>query len=131
MNKRKRKKFTKEQKQWAIEQYVSGALSAEEIATQLDTEAQAIYRWKVLHDEKKKGIRLTEIAENLSPVETQKRVSELEQEVEEYKKMLAEQVLMVELLKKLQNLPPSQRENELAGLIRTSKLLALKRGPVK
>jgi len=131
MTKRNRKTFTKEQKLWAVEQYISGALSAEEIATQLDTETQYIYRWKVAHEEKLKGIRLVEISESFTPAETNKRVTELEQEVEEYKKKLAEQVLMVDLLKKLQNLPPSQRESELAGLIRTSRLSALKKGPVK
>lgn len=131
MTKRNRRTFTKEQKQWAVDNYISGGMSAEEIALQLETQVQYIYRWKVAHEEKQKGIRLEEISQNFTTDEAKKRVSELENEVEQYKRKLAEQVLMVDLLKKLQNLPPSQRESELAGLIRTSKLSDLKKGPVK
>jgi len=60
-----------------------------------------------------------------------KRIIELELEIEEYKKKLAEQVLITELLKKLGPSKNSVLESELTGLIRTSNQLDQKRKRVK
>ena len=131
MSKRNRRTFTKEQKDWAIDQYTSEAMSAEEIAAHLETDVSYIYRWKTLADEKRKGLRISELQEDGNSADKARRLFELELEVEEYKKKLAEQVLISDLLKKLLHLPISQRESELASLIKTTKSLKRKKGPVK
>lgn len=130
MKKKTRKRFTQQQKDEALEDYHSGVRSAQQIAEDLNTDVQSIYRWKVARDEKAKGTRIDElIDEGNSPVQA-KRILELEQEIEEYKKKLAEQVLINDLLKKLQ-CGNSQPESELTGLIRTTKKSDRKKRRVK
>ena len=54
---RNRKKFTKEQKDWAIDEFIAGSLTVDQIAEQLDCEPQYIYRWKVQREERQKDRR--------------------------------------------------------------------------
>ena len=83
MSKRNRRTFTKEQKDWAIDQYTSEAMSAEEIAAHLETDVSYIYRWKTLADEKRKGLRISELQEDGNSADKARRLFELELEVEE------------------------------------------------
>lgn len=126
-----RRKFTKEQKDQAIDDYLSGARSAQQIAADLETDVQAIYRWKTVREEKEKGARFDELIEEGNSYGQAKKIVELEAEIEEYKKKLAEQVIINDLLKKLQTSKNSQPESELTGLIKTTKKLNQKRKPVK
>ena len=119
MTKKTRKKFTQQQKDWAVEQYLSGALSAEQIAAKLGADVQYIYRWKILKEERAKGLRIDELVSDGRSLTDAKKIFELEQEVEQYKKKLAEQVLINDLLKKLPGNEIYQSESELTGLIRT------------
>lgn len=131
MVKRSRKKFSKEQKEKAIDDYISGKKSAQEIAIDFETDAQAVYRWKTAREEKIKGARFDELINEGSTFAQAKKIIELELEIEEYKKKLAQEVLINELLKKLGPSKNLARENELTGLIRTSHQLDLKNKRVK
>lgn len=126
-----RRKFTKEQKDQAIDDYLSGDRSAQQIAADLDTDVQAIYRWKTAREEKQKGARFEELIEEGNSYGQAKKIMELEAEIEEYKKKLAEQVIINDLLKKLQTSKSSQPESELTGLIKTMNGSAQKRKPRK
>lgn len=122
-----RKKFTKEQKDQAVKDYISGVKTANELANELDTEAQSIYRWKAAHTEKQKGIRLNEIIDEGHTREQAKKIQQLEQQNELFKAKLAEQSIIIDLLKKLQTPSNFQPESELNGLIETTKKSAQKR----
>lgn len=127
MTKRNRKTFTKEQKDWAVDEFIAGSLSVDQIAEELGTNPQYIYRWKVQKEEKLKGLRVDELTSKGNSLQDAQRIFELELEVDAYKKKLAEQVLIGDLLKKLLKYPISQRENELTGLLKTIKSQELKR----
>ena len=61
MAKRTRKKFTEQEKRQAVADYVSETRTAQQIANELGTDIQAIYRWRTFYDEQKKGIKLSEL----------------------------------------------------------------------
>lgn len=126
---KKRRKFTKEQRDQAVDDYVSGARSANQIAKDLDTDVQNIYRWKTMREEKAKGVRIDELMEEGRDRQSAEIILNLELEKDEYKKKLAEQIVMVDLLKKIHY--PSQQESELTGLIRTTRKSGRKGGRAK
>jgi transposase-like protein len=125
------KKFSPEKRKKAVEEYLSGEKSAVELADELGTVAQTIYRWKAEHTEKKKGIRLEEIMSDGTSRDQAKRIQQLELQIDAYKSKLAEQMLINDLLKKIQDPETSAPESELNGLIETTSKLARKRKPVK
>ena len=129
MSKKVRSKFTQEQKDKAVEEYLSGAKTAQEIAKELDTHVKNIYNWKTVNEEKAKGVRVEELVEEGYSKEAANRILNLELENELYKKKLAEETLKVELLKKIPSL--SQQESELTGLINTVRKLDRKKRHVK
>ena len=131
MTKKTRNRFTKEQKDRAVDDYLSEARSAKEIALDMNTDVQTIYRWKVQREERAKGLRLEElVAEGNSKAMAQKFL-EKELEIQLYQKKIAEQALMIDLLKKLQTPEDLQPESELSGLIRDATKQFRKRKPVK
>lgn len=131
MTKKYRKRFTTDQRDKAIDEYVSGAKTAQEVAQELGTDVSNIYRWKTVREEKAKGSRIEELLDEGSTLAQAKRILELELELEEYKKMLAQEVVINNLLKKLQTSNSSAPESELTGLIRTTRKLDQKRKPAK
>lgn len=131
MTKKARKKFTPEQKRQAVEEYLCGDKSAAQIAEELETEAQSIYRWKSAQEEQKKDLRIDELINEGNSYNQAKKILELELEIQEYKNKLAEQVLINDLLKKLQTPASLQPESELTGLIRTANKSARKTKRVK
>jgi hypothetical protein len=92
---------------------------------------QSIYRWKTVYTERQKDIRLDEIISDGNTREQAKKIQQLELQVEAYKIKLAEQMLINDLLKKIQDPHDSASENELNGLIDTTSKLARKRKPAK
>jgi hypothetical protein len=78
-----------------------------------------------------KGERLEELEAQGSSREQARRIMQLEAELEEYKKKVAELALINDLLKKLQTSKRSQPESELSGLIATMKKSGQKNGPAK
>jgi transposase-like protein len=125
-----RRAFTREQRKKAVEEFISGAKSAVEIAADLGTDPTHIYRWKVAAEEAAKGARMDALeAEGHDPLAARK-ILKLEEELEEYKKKVGELTLINDLLKKIPQ-RSSQSESELSGLIDTMKSSARKRKPVK
>jgi transposase-like protein len=126
-----RRQFSEETKRQAVDDFVSGRRSAAEISAELGVAQGVIYRWRVQLEEQARGLRVGELeAEGRHP-EDAKRIQRLEEELAEYKRKLGEQTLINDLLKKLRNLPISQRESELSGLIDTFKSSARRRGGVR
>ena len=131
MRKKTRKRFTQEQKNRAIDEYLSGKKTAQEVADELDTGIQNIYRWKVQREEKAKGVRIEELISDGNSEAMAKKLLEKELEIEMYQKIIAELTLINDLLKKIPGNENFQPESELTGLIRTTSKSARKRKPVK
>ena len=129
---KRRHQFSDEQKQLAVEEYVSGRKRAEDIARELGVPQGYIYKWRVQIEEKAKGAREEELEAMGHSKSEARKIQALEMEIEEYKKKVAEQSLIIDLLKKLRaDSKSSQPESELTGLIRTTKNLSQKGGPAK
>jgi transposase-like protein len=126
-----KKKFSTEVRARAVDEYTSGLKSAQELSEELGTTPQSIYRWKTVYTERQKDIRLDEIISDGNTREQAKKIQQLELQVEAYKIKLAEQMLINDLLKKIQDPHDSASENELNGLIDTTSKLARKRKPAK
>jgi transposase-like protein len=122
-----RKKFSKEVRLKAVEEFTSGAKTASEIAGELGTIPQTIYRWKTVLADKAKGVRLDELISEGNSREQAKKIQIMEFEMEAYQKKIAEQSLIIDLLKKLPGNEIYQCESELTGLINTTKGLDQKR----
>lgn len=132
MPKKSKYEFTEEQKRKAVAEYISGDKRAEDVARELGIPQGYLYKWRVQLSERDKGARVEELESmGHSKVEARK-IQTLEYEIEEYKKKVAEQALIIDLLKKLRaGSKSSQPESELTGLIRTTRNLDRKGGPVK
>lgn len=128
---KKRRKFSKEIKRAAVEDYRTGAKSAQTIASELDVEVKVIYRWKTAFEESAKGNKIEEFVDNGMSPDMAKRMLLLETEVEMYQKKLAEVTIINDLLKKLLSQGPLPPESELSGLIATTLKSARKRKLVK
>jgi len=131
MTKKTRLKFTDEAKAKAVADYVGGVKSAQQIAKDLGVEVHSIYQWRAALDEKKRGLRLSELQDGNGDRDLAERVLRQEEEIAVYQKKVAELSVMVDLLKKLQTSGDFQPESELSGLIATSKKSDRKRKRVK
>lgn len=121
MTKKTRKKYPEEVKSKAVADYVSGAKSAKQIAQELGLEVHVIYGWRAAADDKKRNQGLLGLQmEGFSP-EAAELLMRKNEEIEIYQKKVAELSVMVDLLKKLQTSGDYQPENELSGLIATTK----------
>lgn len=131
MTKKTRRKFTDEAKAKAVADYVGGIKSAQQIAKDLGVEVHSVYQWRAALDEKKRGLRLSELQDGNGDRDLAERVLRQEEEIAVYQKKVAELSVMVDLLKKLQTSGDFQPESELSGLIATSKKSDRKRKRVK
>lgn len=122
MTKKTRKTFSQKTKDQAVDDFLSGEKTAQQIADEIGCDVQLIYRWKVNREEKAKGIRIDELVEQGYDKEVAQKLLEKDLEIEAYQKKIAEQVIIIDLLKNSPPLTNSQQESELTGLIRTSKL---------
>lgn len=123
MKKKSRRQFTDDQKRIAVDDYVSGRKTAAQVAAENDVPVGVIYRWRVQLDEKAKGARIDELeAQGMSP-QAARKILQMEAEIEEYQKKVAQQSIIIDLLKKLQPSTSSQPESELTGLIDTTRKL--------
>lgn len=121
MTKKTRRKFTAEDKARAVSDYIAGVRSAQQIAQDLGIEVHSIYQWRAASDEKKRGLRLSELQSGGADPDLAERVLRQEEEIAIYQKKVAELSVMVDLLKKLQTSGPYQPESELSGLIAITK----------
>ena len=112
-----KKRFTEEEKRRAVADYVSGRRSAEQVSRELGVPRGYLYRWRVEFGERAKGARIDELEEQGHNRDQIRQILKLEEELVEYKKMVGEQALVIDLLKKLQNSSISQRESAVTGLL--------------
>lgn len=122
MAKKAKRQFKPEDKAEAVDDYVSGRRTVAQIAAELGCNPNLIYRWKADSDAARREGRAAEIeASGVRDPRDIKRILDLEDELEAYKKTVAEQTVLIDLLKKLRNSRTSPPESELIGLIRTTK----------
>ncbi|OFZ37381.1 MAG: hypothetical protein A2504_16505 [Bdellovibrionales bacterium RIFOXYD12_FULL_39_22] len=95
--KEKRKRISDTVKHQAVDDYISGARTANEIAEELNVAPQTIYAWRTSLAEKTKGIRVDELMASGNPKEQTKKIVQLEDEVAEYQKKVAEQAISKQL----------------------------------
>jgi transposase-like protein len=131
MSKKSRRKFSEQEKTKAVEEYTSGLKTAVEVATELDVAVGLIYRWKSDFESKVRTGKIDELTERGLSRAAGLKIQQQADEIEAYQKKVAEQSLIIDLLKKLQTSDPSVRESELNGLIATMKRSDRKRKPVK
>ena len=119
MPKKARRKFTEELKAQIVEAYVSGSQSAQELASEYDIAQGLIYRWKSDFNQRSKNNRIEELTEAGTTRAMAMKIQQQEAEIEAYQKKVAEQAVIIDLLKKLPAEISFQRESELSGLIGT------------
>ncbi len=125
------KTYSEELKRKAVEEFVSGAKTAAQLAAEHSTTPSHIYKWRVQYDEKAKGQRLDELHSEGRSRADAKLIQDMEAELDEYKRQLAEKTVIEALLKKRLQSKSSQQRSELSGLIETLELAAQKRKRVK
>lgn len=123
--------FSDELKKQIVEEYVSGRKTAADLSLEHGVAQGLIYKWKVGLDERVKGERIETLESEGYDREAARKILQLEEEILEYKKKVGEQTIIIDLLKKLRDLPISQRESELSGLIGTMKLSGRRKGRAK
>lgn len=129
--KKTRRIFTDEQKRQAVDDYVSGRRSCAEVAAELGVAQGLVYKWKAAFDEEARDARLSELEGEGHSRAQARKIQQLEDELAAYQKKVAEQAVIIDLLKKLQTSKSFQHESELSGLIGTMKKSDRKKGPVK
>lgn len=127
--KKSRRSYPLEYKQKLVEEYISGAANAQEIAEREGILPGQIYRWKTQLEERAKLDRVGELErEGMSPAEA-RRVREMEDELEAYKAKVAEQAMAIDLLKKLH--PSFQSERRSSGYAEIKRKLGRSKGRAK
>jgi len=121
MSKKTRRKFSDQEKAKAVADYLSGAKSAKDIAQELGVEVHSIYHWRASLDEQKRESRVSGLEAEGIPQEVAERLIRQQEEIEAYQKKVAEQAVIIDLLKKLQTSNSFPLESELSGWIATTK----------
>lgn len=111
--KKKRKTFDQEYKKRIISEYLTGSKTAQEIADREGIDRFQIYSWKSQLEARGKRDRYTELTEAGHNPEDVRRMMELEEELEVAKAKIADQALVIDLLKKLH--PSFQSEKKCSG----------------
>ena len=113
--KKNRKKYDLDYKHKIVREYLEGKLTAHQIAEREGLVPGQIYNWRVQVENRARHERVEAIqAEHpQSTLEQAKRIQELEEELEDYRQKVADQSMMIDLLKKLQ--PGSPYAKRLSG----------------
>jgi transposase-like protein len=122
-----KRKFADAVKRAAVDDYVSGRKSAAQIAAAHEVSIGQVYKWRTQLDEKAKGVVVDELEAGGQSREHAKALLELRRERDEYQKMVGEQAMIIELLKKRLRSTSSQQRSELTGLIETLEAVVRKR----
>jgi len=122
-----KRKFTEAIKRAAVDDFVSGRKSAAQVAAAIEVGVDQIYKWKVYFEEKAKGVSLDELEAAGNSKERSKELLELRAERDAYQRMVGEQAVIIELLKKRLMSKNSQQRSELSGLIETLERAAQRR----
>ena len=128
--KKQRTNYDLDYKRRIVGEYLSGTIAARELAEREGLERGQIYKWRTQLESRGRAERIGEIAEEEGvSLEQARRIRELEEELAETQKKLAQTVLENDLLKKLQ--PNSPFAKRSSGYIETKQLLARSRGRAK
>ncbi len=127
--KNNRRKFTEAEKRKAVDEYIGGKRSADDIATELGVTAQYIYNWRVRFDELSKGEQIASFEQQGIDPKTAKLLAEKDEELRVYKEKVAELSVHVDLLKKLH--PTLQRSTSANGYAEIVKALKPSKKPAK
>jgi len=111
--KKKRKTFDQEYKKRIISEYLEGKATAQEIADREGLDRLQIYSWKTQLEARGKKERYNELTQAGHNPEDVRRMMELEEELQAAKNKIADQALVIDLLKKLH--PSFQSEKKLSG----------------
>ena len=122
-----KRKFSDALKRAAVDDYVSGRKSAAQVAASNEVSVSHIYKWKVQLDERAKDASVAELEAPGRSLEDARALAELSAERDAYQRMVGEQAVIIELLKKRLMSTSSQQRSELTGLIETFELAVQKR----
>lgn len=129
MTKKSRKSFDREYKKRIVSEYLEGSLTAQQIADREGVERFQIYSWKSQLEARGKKERFEELTEAGHHPDDVRRMMELEEELEAYKAKVAEQSVMIDLLKKLH--PNFQPERKSSGYVELKRQVSRSKGRVK
>lgn len=125
--KKSRQQYDLDYKRRIVAEYLSGTIPAEDLAKREGLVRGQIYKWRVQLERRDRMSRIETIAETEGvSIEQARRIRELEEELAATQQKLAQTVLEVELLKKLQPSSPFARKS--SGYIEMRQLLARFRG---
>ena len=127
MSKRPKRKFSDEVKRKAVADYTSGRKTAAEVASEIGIAQGQIYQWKIQLEEKRVKGRVRDLESSGMSASEARHVQRLEAENEALKKKLAEQVIVNDLLKKLQISANYQQLKNASGSDEIAELLAQSR----
>jgi|688.fasta_scaffold365693_1 transposase-like protein len=113
--KKNRKKYDLAYKRKVVQEYLEGKLTAQQIADREGLIPGQIYNWRVQVENRARHERLEaiQIENPETTLEQAKRIQELEEELADYRQKVADQSMMIDLLKKLQ--PGSPYVKKLSG----------------
>ncbi len=124
-----RRKFADASKRQAVDDYVSGRRSVAQVAAAHEVSIGQIYKWKTQLEEKDKGVVIDELVDSGRSREDAKLIADLRRERDEYQKMVGEQAVILELLKKRILSKSLAERSALTGLIETLERAVQKRKP--
>lgn len=127
--KKNRKTFELEYKKRIVSAYLEGKFSAQQIAEREGLERFQIYSWKSQLETRTKKDRFNELTEAGHHPDDVRRMMELEEELEAYKCKVAEQSVIIDLLKKLH--PNLASENVSSGYAELKRQVLRSKGRVK
>ena len=128
--KKSRQQYDLDYKRRIVAEYLAGTTSAEDLAKREGLVRGQIYKWRVQLERRDRMARIETIAETEGvSLEQARRIRELEEELAATQQKLAQTMLEVDLLKKLQPSSPFARRS--SGYIETKQLLARLRGRAK
>lgn len=113
-----------------VAEYVSGTISADDLAKREGLVRGQIYKWRVQLENRDRHERIAEIADTEGvSLEQARKLRELEEDLAATQQKLAQTMLAADLLKKLHPNSPFARES--SGYIDTKRQLARLRGRAK
>lgn len=128
---KKNRKWPLELKKQIVQDYVSGVKTAAQLAKEngFEGDPNRIYRWRHEMNQIKQGEQIDDLKTQGYSFEQARKILELEAEIIEYQKKLAEQVVINDLLKKLHGSKNLALVKSASGLSETMKLLGPKKKP--
>lgn len=128
--KKQRQHHEPDYKRRIITEYLSGTISAKDLAEREGLIRGQIYQWRVQLERRDRISRIETIAETEGvSIEQARKIRELEEELAATQQKLAQTMLENDLLKKLH--PNSPFASASSGYIDTKRLLARSRGRAK